>query len=250
MKLFLILLLFPLFSANSFAEKNELKPEWKFISEVVLSKEEKMAEVSRIIEKIKKLDAPKSKIDEMVKDWAADIDDEKVVYRKLSDDEIENIFPQLQGVNKRYSCSAGLSIPHIINQYYKPEIIDKYSVRSRELECQFKADDVKGRGYLCRYNTDLSYYSHKPEDYFKIKGEIVPARAVEIAKSWINRNFFPNDIDRDHLPEWLSDISYSDGKYMIGYSGCGCWGSVEVMPMEVNNALHLKLISEPSLACS
>lgn len=250
MKLLLTLLIFTLQTVSSYAEKGELKTGWKFISEIVMSKEEKKAEVNKVIKVIKTIDAPKKKIDEMVKDWAGDIDDEKAVYRKLSDDEIESNFSQLQGVNKHSSCSAGLTNPHIINQKYEPEIIDNNSVRSRELMCRFKADDVKGRGYLCRYISNLSYYSHKPENYFKIEGKITPIRAVEIAKSWINRKFSPNSIDNDQVPAWLSNISYNDGKYVIGYSGCGCWGSVEVKPEEVDNILHLKLISQPNLTCS
>ncbi|MDG1708352.1 MAG: hypothetical protein P8H03_06290, partial [Emcibacteraceae bacterium] len=171
--------------------------------------------------------------------------------------ELDVNFPQLHKLSKLGSCASGMEgYNRMYNpdytHTYEPEVIDDIRVNTRELLCKFEEDDAKGPGYLCRYTTALSYYTHKPDSNFKVNGDIVPQNAVGIAKSWIDRTFVVSEIETafDRLPEWLSDLSYKDGKYIIGFSGCGCSGSVGVSPVTIDGVLHLKVTSEASLMCS
>lgn len=226
------------------------KDEWKFISVVTLSNEEKRVEINKMIAAYKESDMSQEDINRMVQFLTDDLEDDAEIYTKLSQSDLDANFPQIREATIQESCGSGMTFPQITTHTYAPVIIDNISVNSRKLMCKFKLDEEKGRGSLCQYASALSYYYDKPEDNFTVTGEVAPERAIEVAKAWVGRTFVDSETTPDWLPKSLYDLSYKDGKYVIRSGGCGCWGSAEVSPVTVNNVLHLKVAPEADMWCA
>jgi hypothetical protein len=89
--------------------------------------------------------------------------------------EIGQMFSQLRGVPLDQTCAPAAAAWAILT--YRPEVLDKHRVRTRELHCSGRVVDDR-----CTLVSEVRYYVDDPREYFAVEAGLSPEQALRVAK--------------------------------------------------------------------
>lgn len=244
-------------SVSVFSEETKAIYEWKFIPYAILLKEEKRRELenelSRAVAGMREFGSSESSIESytkfLKKDIEEDMKDERVNFQILNNYEIISNFPQLEGLKQPYVTPYGLTYPTVALYEYKLIVIGANTVKRSILDCRAPDKENKVSGLNCRYKDIIAHFSTNPRENFSIVGNIKLNIAVGMAKAWTSRKTISEIKINKWIPRTLSKLSYKDGLYSLHYTDYDCHGSIEVLPVEIDHVVHIKLLSNPELWC-
>lgn len=235
---------------NSYAQVGEITTETRIIPSSHASKEEIKALMDEYASILKSEGMPKTEISNELKNWQADIDKGMPVYKKITNNDVVAIFPELASAEKLSSCYLSTTDPSTEITTYHPKVLENHRVVSRVLRCKIDLNTPDGRLQTCQYMTRIKFFANNSLEYFGINGEIELQDALKIAEAWNNKRVLADEKSINVFNSFsLIDISKIDDNYEITFGKCGCSGSVQVRLASRDEIPFLRLLTDPSARC-